>query len=205
MAPISSILFFLSGVVLTPILESVKCVIPNYDGLDYSSKYKLHDLCTDLSMGKIGPEDFLTIIAEYQGESPDAEVQVREILEQINIDQKVLDVIAEAEKQYQLVYICDYPSGWSNSLMERFSSKPAIIQNAIFTDQMALNDMQSDLLNKTLQITGLSSELCLWVDAYEKRTMQAVANRLHAVIFVDASRLRREFVLRGMFPLEMNE
>jgi len=205
MAPIKIIIVFLSGVVLTPMVESIKRLIPNYAAWDYSKKCKLRDRCADLSMGKIDAQVFLSRVADYQNKLIDGDDLLREVLGKIDIDQKVLDVIAEVEKQYRLVYVCDYPSSWSPSLIERFPSRPAIIQDAVFTDQMGLEDMQWDLLNKTLQITKVPAELCLWVDAYEKRTMQAVANRLHAVIFVDARRLRREFVLRGMLPPLGNE
>jgi len=200
MAPIKSIIFYLSGIVVPPLKDCVAASMPGYSKIDFSKKRALLKSTADLSMGKALLKDYLHEVISIGDLTLDAEKLEKEVLGHIKVNHDVLEVIAETEKLFKPVFICDYPSAWSQYLAEKLPSNKQIIGNTIFTDQMDLKDLELDLLEKTIKPLGYSPEYCLWFDAYEKRAMDALTYGAHAVIFVDARRLRREFVLREILP-----
>lgn len=93
--------------------------------------------------------------------------------------------------------LCGLPREWVDAAALAPQIAP---ERWLFTCEMHLPHMTPDVFAAWTTAARLPMGACLMVDADTPRAVEAVRRGLHAAIYVDAKRLRREFVLRRMLP-----
>jgi hypothetical protein len=203
---IEHLAFWLGGVVIPHMWELTRdTLIANGAECPPELCLALIDQETALTIGSIAPEDFCTYAIELAGiELPSSRLK-SQIQQRIGIMPGVLPVIDALARRYPLHLVSDFPSQWlsvvlqSTALSAYFADDSIVMTSDLGLDNVysAYNALPKALIDAGLLIPGKS----LLVADDPILTESAIRSGLDAIIFVDASRLRRELsLLRLLAP-----
>lgn len=168
--------------------------------VDVHMRIGLRTAAEQLALGQIDSGDFCRRAAHICGSdiSPaGCESALRSVL---HLREDVLAILHELPRTVTRWLLCGLPQEWvADALRSRLMDEVAP-ENMYFTVQTPLSRLTPDLFTAWTSDTGLPAGACMMVDAETPRAVEAVRHGLHAAIYVDAKRLRREFVLRRMLP-----
>lgn len=203
-----SIFFWMGGVLTQSIEPLLRSAFTAY-GQPEPNLFSISGFastCEQFSLGQMKETVFCQSITELvHGNIPANTLQEAAISSFSPIPQ-VCSTIQQLPQNYARWLIVDYPHSWFEQIRGRlqidscFSSK-----HFLFLHDYQLPRLLPDIFDLLVTRSGNRRDQCLVVDANSHRTVAALDHGLPAAIFVDASRLEREFVMRqftARVPLE---
>lgn len=203
MGKISTIFFWLGGVITQTISEAA--ILGLYgqplENINMKTRLCLQDLVQDLCSGQINGYVFCHKAIESSGITIAAEELEARIENTVTVRPSVLETIKDLPDTYQLWLISDYPPEWLKLIADRLDLYSCFQKNhLIITSDCHLTRMVPDIFYYMVRQANQPMDACLMVDGMSARAVHAIKHGLSSTIFVDAMRLKREFILRRMLP-----
>lgn len=203
MSKIQTIFFWLGGVITETIPQAVArglCRQP-IEKVNIQARLHLRELVEDLYLGRMTGLSFCERAIEASGISFAAEELEAMIKDTAPLRASVLEVIKELPDTYQLWLISDYPPDWYGAIADRFGLAAHFAEDrSIFTSGCRLTQIVPDIFYYIVRQANQPMEACLMIDGISARAVEAVKHGLPSAIFVDARRLKVDFILRRMLP-----
>lgn len=203
MAKIQTIFFWLGGVITQTIPEVVARGLYCHpiEKVNIQARLHLRELVEDLYLGRMTGLSFCERAIEASGISFAAEELEAMIKDTVPLRASVLEVIKELPDTYQLWLISDYPPDWYGAIAERFGLSAYFPEDRlIFTSGCGLPRIVPNIFYYLVRQADQPMEACLMIDGRSARAVEAVKHGLPSAIFVDARRLKLDFILRRMLP-----
>lgn len=202
MPAFTSVVFWLDGVIVPPVWQCARAVL-EAEGVAVTSGlcFTLIDLAEELKTGTTDSEQFCRRVIErvpVKLSPPQLAVAIERRIEPIAGVVQVMDELAKAS--YRLAVLADYPRLWVATALSRGGLERLLAEHQVaMAGQYASADLVT-AVGRMLAALQLKSEDSLLVDADPLRGMALLRAGFKTATFVDAPRLRREFVLRAMLP-----
>lgn len=198
---IESVGFWLGGVVAPslPALCARVALGKPLEKLDIQVRLALREAANDLTLGRLSPAEFCGKAASIVGISNAAALETA-LINGLRLQADVLNIIDELASETTCWLICDYPRRWFEAAVSDDVLKHIPAERVMFTAESDLANLIPDLFDEWTKRAGQPFGKAMLVDQTTPHMTEAVRHGLHAAIFVDARRLRREFVLRRMLP-----
>lgn len=199
---IDAVAFWLEGV-LTPSLADLcadVCFARPIASVDIQPRLGLRAAAEQLALGRLQPLDFCQQVVEISGVGLTAPALEAALLERLRLRDDVSPIIADLPASIARWLVTGLPRPWLEVAVAQ--PLPALIppDRWLFTADLGLPRLIPDLFAAWTDRAGLPMSACMIVDAVTPNAVAAVRHGLHSAIYVDARRLRREFVLRRLLP-----
>jgi len=198
----TSVVFWLDGVIVPPVWQCARAVI-EAEGVAVTPAlcFRLIDLAGELKTGATDSEQFCRRVIEHAPvklSPPQLAAAIERRIEPIFGVVQVMNELARAS--YRLAVLADYPPLWMSTALSRGGLERLLVEHqVVMTAQYASADLFT-AIGRMLAVLQLKIEDSLLVDADPLRGMALLRAGFKTATFVDAPRLRREFVLRAMLP-----
>ncbi len=201
MSKIHAVFFWFGGVLAPSIPEVMARTLFNLplEKVNVQARLRMLQLTTDLGLGCISAQEFCDILIQEYNHALTVEGLETAIKNAVELRRDVLDVIADLPGDVERWILCDYPKEWYESARHG-SVNDGLPDRALFTSEGRLSRLTPDIFYHLSRASGHPLNTCLMIDQMTPRAVDAIKHGLHAAIFVDSWRLRREFVLRRMLP-----
>lgn len=195
-----SLIFWMGGLVTPSLLEGCNNALEEMGqtGINLPAIPGFEQLSEKLALGQIDDLQFFNEIFAAGKISLDAGDILPKVKERMLPDPRTLAAINLLPAKYQRWLICEFPQDW----YEQISKKHGL--NGIFNDDHVIFLSKTGLERITPEIfdflperVGDTLENCLYFDRDPKRVIAAINRTFPAVIYVDPTRLEREFVMRN--------
>lgn len=203
MAKIQTVFFWLGGVIAETIPEVTARVLYNQpiEKLDIQTRLRFRKFAQELCLGRMTGMAFCQEVSRDNRVALSAEALESAIKEGVRTRSSVLEVLAELCHAYQPWLISDYPPEWYEAIEARVRLSTYFSKDhLVFTSSCQLTRMVPDLFYYLAWRANQPIEACLVIDGIPKRAVQALQHGVPSAIFVNADRLKFEFVLRRMLP-----
>ncbi len=201
MADIQAILFWLSGVI-TPSKSEVLIKALTSTGIQNINLSLLFDsqkLNDKLALGMMDELEYCQMICNQMHLEIKPENLREKILAAIIPNAGIYETIRLLPKTIQSWLIVDYPKTWFGQIAQRIGIYQLFPDNRIiFISKSGLECISSKTLDYLISMVHVAINQCLIIDENPKRVIQAMKCDMPAIIFVDAQRLKREFILRKL-------
>lgn len=201
MTEAQAILFWLSGV-FTPsnsdvLFNAVLKGDRSFNNL--STLIGFQELYDQLSLGLINDLEYCQTIYDETHLIIKPETITERILTSITPNKSIYEIINLLPENYQLWLIVDYPDTWFNKISERLEIHQSFpMERMIVLSKCGLSNISPDLFEYLPNHINLPIDRCLLVDNNTKRVLKAINYGLPSIIYVNAQRLKREFILRKL-------
>jgi beta-phosphoglucomutase-like phosphatase (HAD superfamily) len=204
MGKMNTIFFWLGGVLSETVPEiTIQVLSSQLAGrINFQTRLLLQGMAQELSLGQIDSQLFCRRSVESNGINISIDDLETQIKTAVTVRTSVLEVIEHLPEAYQIWLIADYPPEWYQSFAERLNLNPYFPEDRlIFTARSHLKRIDPDIFYHIVQQADQPIDACVMVDGISGRAVHAVRHGLSSIIFVDATRLIREFTLRGILPM----
>ena len=194
-----AIIFWLSGV-LSPSMPAVllKAVLEaGGSSNNLSALIGFQALDDQLTLGLINDLEYCQTICNEMHLKIKPEGLNEKILAAIKPNRFVYEIINLLPEKFQHWLIVDYPANCFNQISESLEVHRFFpLERMIFLPKCGLKNITPDLFSYLPNHINMPIDRCLLIDENSKRVIKALNYGLPSVIFVDAQRLEREFILR---------
>lgn len=126
------------------------------------------------------------------------ELQVR-LCRNAMVTPSVLETLDKLPVKYERWLIVDFPRDWFNAIQQRLGLGEFFsLDRTLFTSELGLTHLVPEIFSQTTSRSGYPRNEIILVDGDTPRAVQAVREGYSATIFIDARRLKRDFVLRKL-------
>jgi hypothetical protein len=196
---IDAVAFWLEGV-LAPSLADL-CAQVFFDqpiaSVDVHIRLRLRTAGEQLALGQIDAAAFCARAVESCGAVMTPAECEQALRGALVLRNEVRAIVQDLPTSAARWVLCGMPRSW----VDTSALAPIVTpERWLFTSEMHLLRLTPDVFATWATRAGLPLSACMMVDAETPRAVEAVRRGLHAAIYVDAKRLRREFVLRRMLP-----
>jgi hypothetical protein len=196
------VVFWLDGVIVVPPLWQRTRAALEAHGVTATPElcFALIDLARELRSGVVSGDEYCRRAIERAPVALSPDELAAAIESRAMITPGIVGVIDELTRSYHVYLLADYPRRWlvealsQGGLDERFA-QPQIV----LAEQYSDSD-RTAAVRRMLDALHLAPEESLLIDADPLRGMAMLRAGLRIATFIDAPRLRREFVLRSMLP-----
>lgn len=202
-------IFFWMGGVLTQAIEPLLRSALIACGQPETNLYPVPgfaELAEKLTLGSIDVKDFYQAICDLSKARISHQEFQEAVVASLTPTPRLIQTITQLPANYSRWLIVDYPRSWFELASEQLQIEIGFLANhLIFLQDSRLPRLIPDVFNYLSEYAKVPFPECLVVDAISRRAVAALDHDFPAAIFVDASRLEREFVLRGFtakVPLE---
>lgn len=196
---IEAVAFWLEGVLapsLTDLCAQVFFAKPTAS-VDVHTRINLRAAGEALALGQIDAAEFCARAVEICASTltpAECEASLRAALVP---REDVRAIVRELPAHVAQWVLCGLPREWVDMAALAPDTMP---ERWLFTQEMHLPHLTPEVFAAWTTRAGLPLRACLMFDAETPRAVEAVKRGLHAAIYVDPKRLRREFILRRMLP-----
>jgi hypothetical protein len=170
--------------------------------VDFWTRKAIRESAEDLYVGELAGRPFCQMVKEITGISIDAEDIEAAVLKGLRIRKHVVEVLALLPPIYKIWLISDYPPEWFEIISVQLTPYPFINkERPIFTAEFKLARLVPNIYPLLIRRADQELGSCMLLDGDSFRAVESVKFGLSATIFVDESRLRREFALRKILTL----
>jgi hypothetical protein len=194
-----AIFFWFSGVLVPPRSAVLKKAISeaSHSKINLSALDSYQVLNDQFTLGLMNDLEYCQEICDEMHLKIRAETIKEKILSAIIPNKSVYEIINLLPKSLQKWLIVDYPAAWFERISERLEINLSIpSERIIFLSKCSLKNITSDIFVYLTTNINMPKNECLLVDENPKRVIEAFNYGLPSIIFVDAQRLKREFILR---------
>ena len=195
-----NLIFWMGGIVSQSLLELVTSVLEKTEAQEVNLLARPHiqEIIESLSLGKIGDAQLIEEINTTGLSQPKLDQILMEIKDGLYPQFSTLDVIKLLPPKYQRWLICEFPAEWFWHFYERYEVKDYFQKDhVIFLSELGLSRIEPDLFELLPHYLNDNKENCLYFDKDSKRIISAINSLFPAAIYVDATRLEREFIMRN--------
>jgi FMN phosphatase YigB (HAD superfamily) len=199
MPEVQGIFFWFSGVLVPPRSAVLKKAISeaSHSKINLSALDCYQVLNDQFTLGLMNDLEYCQEICDEMHLKIRAETIKEKILSAIIPNKSVYEIINLLPKSLQQWLIVDYPAAWFNQIYERLEANLSIpSERIIFVPNCSLKNISPDIFAYLKTNINVLMNECLFVDENPKRVIEAFNYGLPSIIFVDAQRLKREFILR---------
>jgi hypothetical protein len=109
----------------------------------------------------------------------------------------VVDTIDQLPPSFKRWLIVDYPRSWYDQICGSLGITRCIpAERRIYLSRSNLPQLLPDVFKYLMQVIRVPAKQCLIFDLQSRRSSLALNNGIPSAVFVDAERLKREFLLR---------
>ncbi|MBL8153797.1 MAG: hypothetical protein JNM70_06400 [Anaerolineae bacterium] len=199
---IDAVAFWLEGVLAPSLADlcAVICFAKPIASVDIQPRLGLRAAIEQLALGHLQPLDFCQQVVEISGVALTAPALEAALLERLRLRDDVSPILADLPAPVARWLVTGLPRRWIEATVSQPLQKLIPPDRWLFTAEIGLPRLIPDLFAAWIDRAGLPMSACMIVDAITPNAVEAIRHGLHSAIYVDARRLRREFVLRRMLP-----
>jgi len=195
-------LFFWMGGLITPPLPNLLAGALAEMGKTRLNPYRFQSFqqhSEDLILGRLDGTAFCQALCDWALPGCSGVDLENRILAQAIVDDRILELIQGLPVRYARWVIVDLPSPWFLALTDRkkiidcFSDEKVLLLS-----EAGLPHVMPDLLDTLADRARQPMSRCLLLAQNAHRTIQALNYGMPAAVITDASRLKRELILRNM-------
>ena len=199
MAKFKTLLFWLGGVLTENLTDlALSIMSPGARGHDFVSYRKmLEPYSSALIGGALKAQVYCqNVVHEFKSELNKDQFE-HKLIRGIHIRPEVVDIIQEIPEEFDRWLISDYPLKWYRVIADSLNS-PVLFptERVIFTADMKLTDIQSQIYDRLPASVGQSISNCLMIDGNSARAVHGVKHGLASIIYVYPQRLKHELSLQ---------
>jgi len=195
-----ALIFWMGGVITESLLEVSTNALEEMGqpGINLLSMPGFSKLSERLFLGKINDLQFFNeITAEMKTDLDIAQILFK-VKGKLHPCFRTLNAINLIPPRYQRWLICEFPVSWFEQLNTMYGMTNYFrMDHVLFLSTSGLDQIIPDLFDYLPEKVGDTPEKCLYFDKNPKRVIAAINRTFPAVIYVDPSRLEREFVMRN--------
>jgi FMN phosphatase YigB (HAD superfamily) len=198
---IGSIFFQAEGTIVPSLYNAAIDILKaqSKEDLEAGTRDEVYNQVLSLSLGTTDGGFLCDRLYEMSKGSVSGDQFLRSILHIKAPDSGLLRVIDELSESYEVYLISQYPRDWLEVLLNRLNGNEWFKKkNILYCREGGLKKLIPDLFHFILRSTRNKMESCLYIDKRSEYLSAGLRMGFHAIVYVDAVRLRREFVLRGM-------
>ncbi len=195
-----SIIFWMGGVVTQSLLEVSTSVMEEMGqrGINLLAVPNFQQLTERFVLGKIDDLQFFKEITAGGKIDLDAAEILSAVKETLKPEPRTLAAISLLPPKYQRWLVCEFPISWYEQVDNKFGMADYFpTDHVLFLSAAGLDQITPHLFDYLPTRVGDTLENCLYFDKDPKRVIAAINRTFPAVIYVDPSRLEREFVMRN--------
>lgn len=195
-----SIIFWMGGVITQSLLEVTTQVIEarSKKNVNLPALPRFQELCEQFTLGKIDDLQFFTEIISHGKFGLDPATILSEAIEILKPEPRTLAAIGLLPPKYQRWLLCEYPRSWYEQIAKKYGMESYFpSDHVIILPDSGLEQIAPKIFDFLPVRVGDTLENCLYFDKDPKRVIAAINRMFPAVIYVDPSRLEREFVMRN--------
>ena len=195
-------LFVASGVLTPPLLPHLKeRILQGVPADDYTClKPALVQALNSLAAGGLDAAGFWERIASLLGRREmHRELEAR-FLDGFHLNLPTWDIACQLRRLFRVSFVLDYPFTWWEAAWANVSVASRDGEINLISAGTALVDRMPENVPALLKFWRINPSRCLCIDAHPRRAVLAVRQGVHAMVYVDEFRLRRELVLRRILP-----
>jgi len=201
MQAIKTIFFWMGGVIIQPIPELFvrELYDQSIEHIAFQNRLYLRELVQELYIGQIDGRAYCRMTVQQCQIDFDVEVLETRVIQRAALQPSILETLDSLPSSYQRWLISDYPLEWFRPIAERLDIHSRFPEDRIlFTSTCGLTRLVPDIFYQIVHRSNQSVKDCMIIDSETPRAIQAVRHELSSTIFVDAKRLKKDFVLRKM-------
>jgi len=195
-----SIIFWMGGVITQSLLEVTTQVIEarSKKNVNLLALPRFQELCEQFTLGKIDDLQFFTEIISHGKFGLDPATIPSQAIEVLKPEPRTLAAIGLLPPKYQRWLLCEYPRSWYEQIAKKYGMESYFpSDHVIILPDSGLEQIAPKIFDFLPVRVGDTLENCLYFDKDPKRVIAAINRMFPAVIYVDPSRLEREFVMRN--------
>ena len=195
-----SIIFWMGGVITQSLLEVTTQVIEarSKKNVNLLALPRFQELCEQFTLGKIDDLQFFTEIISHGKFGLDPATIPSQAIEVLKPEPRTLAAIGLLPPKYQRWLLCEYPRSWYEQIAKKYGMESYFpSDHVIILPDSGLEQIAPKIFDFLPVRVGDTLENCLYFDMDPKRVIAAINRMFPAVIYVDPSRLEREFVMRN--------
>ncbi len=203
MPKIEAVFFWLGGVITETIPEAIARLLYGVPlaRVPIEDRLRIRELAEELYTGQTSAPTFCQRVIEQSEKPCDSYSLAAQIKETVSGHNIVLDVVDALPDSCERWLLCDYPPEWAQVIANRLELSGHFSEvRTLFTASSGLARLVPDVFYYLAHQAGKPLASCLMIDANSARAVQAVRHRLQSTIYVDAKRLRRDFIMRRLLP-----
>jgi hypothetical protein len=195
-------LVFIGGGVIVPRLSelALDALFPDR-GAAAEVRLEAAALERKLACGMLAPDAYCRRLLAVSGSDRRAPDLADAICEKVAPRSNVPSLLADLAARVDLQLVCDYPRAWWEPAAARHELDQFFSGEAIFyAAEQGLPPDYRAYFEALVSAGVIRRGRSLWVDHHSPRTSAAIRGGVHAAIFVDAERFRRDLGLWGLLP-----
>lgn len=195
-----SIIFWMGGVVTQSLLAVSTSVMEEMDqrGINLLAIPNFQQLTGRFVLGMIDDLQFFKEITAGGKIDLDAAEILSAVKETLKPDPRTLTAISLLPPKYQRWLVCEFPVAWYEQVDTKFGMTDYFpTDHVLFLSAAGFDQITPHLFDYLPARVGDTLENCLYFDQNPRRVIAAINRTFPAVIYVDPSRLEREFVMRN--------
>lgn len=165
---------------------------------DESTFHQLQRTSRDFLQGGSDLVSYLATLEELSDQKIPAEDFEQRIQAGLKCDHMLAELIAELSSTFKIWLLLDLPTAWVTEILERL---PFVPPERIINLSVYKPHSDKDLFVRLIQDEVLRPSSTLLVDHDAHRSSTAIRVGLDVAIYVDADRLRRDFGLWRILPI----
>jgi hypothetical protein len=201
MSKINRYYFAFDGVLIASFRETILEVLNSKSPSAGISLQDLKRLTKELYVGKISGNDYFAEITRLSGAKVSAVELADLVIDRVKVVPGVNEVLQELAQDYSIYIFSQLPTDIYGRIIQKLGLGSPDMDKTIFSNQLSLSGWDDAVFKKMALGEQKLTDACMWVDADSHMTSAAIRAGIHAIIFVDSRRLRREIALRGLLPL----
>ena len=201
MSNINRFYFAFDGVLIASFLETIIEVLNSESISSDVSLQDLNRLTKELYLGKISGDDYFAEIIRLSGAKTPAVEFAALVIDRVKATSGVDEVLRELAQDYSVCVFSQLPSDIYDKIIQKLGLNSPDMEKTIFSSHLSLSGWDDAVFTNMTSGEQKLTDACMWIDADSHMTTAAIRAGIHAIIFVDSRRLRREIALRGLLPL----
>jgi FMN phosphatase YigB (HAD superfamily) len=195
-----SIIFWMGSVVTQSLLEVSTSVMEEMSqrGINLLAIPNFQQFTERFVLGKIDDLQFFKELTAGGKIDLDAAEILSAVKETMKPEPRTLAAISLLPPKYQRWLVCEFPVAWYQQVDNKFGMTDYFpTDHVLFLSAAGLDQITPHLFDYLPDRVGDTLENCLYFDQNSRRVIAAINRSFPAVIYVDPSRLEREFVMRN--------
>lgn len=200
MGEINQTIYWMGGVMTQPISTLLAKVISETGShVNVLGLPGFERRCEELTLGKMDDLTFLqSICSDAKADLKPEELRTK-LLAAMEPVADVVETINLLPDSIGRWLVIDTPRPWFELIYKRLGiDKCFADEQLIFLSQSGLSRIIPDVFKHLTRTVKKTAEECLFFDLRSRRSVQALNYGMASAIFVDARRLKREYLLRKM-------
>jgi len=196
---ITHVAFMVGGVLVPRMMDVTLELLHSSSEVDRHTKFDIHFLERDLSLGRITPEEYCRQAIKCTDSTDEPSYMMHAIPEQIRLVPGMKALVDELAEKCMTCLVSDYPRLWLKRIWENTGLSSLLTDDrTLILAEANIPDTYPELFQIVMHTFETRPGSALWIDYSSPRTSWAIRQGIDAIVFVDEGRLRRELEMRTL-------